>query len=263
MRPRTIAILVLAAAALPSPGMTAPGAASPPPDDSVYTALLAMHVREGHVNYAGLRHDDRLEKYLGMLSATDPEKLGSTAAKLAFWINAYNAFTVQLICDNYPVESINDLHFGGRIVGHVIGKTAWDRKFIMINGEEMTLNHIEHDIIREQFDEPRIHFALVCAAVSCPPLRSEAYTADELDGQLDDQAKTFMRDKTKNRFDLVKKEAYLSSILDWYGKDFGPDKAAVLAAVAKFLPRSVASAIEADTGAWKVSYLEYDWKLNE
>lgn len=232
-------------------------------DHGIYTGVLRAHVRGGHVDYAALCHDDRLTDYLTALSATIPDSLADDSSRLAFWLNAYNAFTLKAICDDYPVGSINDLHFGGLVVGTALNKTVWDRKFVVINGEKLSLNDIEHEIIRKRFGDPRIHFALVCAAKSCPPLRSEAYVAGRLDEQLAEQARLFFRDVTKNRFDVDAKVAHLSKILDWYGDDFGSDRAERLMTIAPYLPAEVAAAIRRDPESWRISHVEYDWSLNE
>ena len=237
----------------------APGVAG----DAVFSDLLATYVRGDRVNYAALCADDRLDHYTDYLSGVDPATLTDDAARLAFWINAYNAFTLKIICDNYPVESINDLHFGGLIIGQVLKKTVWHRKFIEIAGEKYSLNNIEHDIIREEFDDPRIHFALVCAAKSCPPLRAEAYAGSRLDEQLDDQARAFLAHPDKNRFDVNDKRADISKILDWYGGDFGEDTDDVLLYLTRYLPAEIAAAIRENPGEWKVEYTKYDWSLNE
>jgi hypothetical protein len=229
----------------------------------LFTELLAQYVHDGKVNYNELRKDDRLEKYLSQLSQTNPETIENDKDRLAFWINAYNAFTLKTICENYPVESIKDLSFGGSVLGKVLNTTAWDKKFIEINGMEMSLNHIEHEIIRKKFKDPRIHFALVCAAVSCPPLRSEAYEGYKLDEQLNEQGKIFFGDKSKNYFEVDKQVAHLSKILDWYGSDFGANGAELLRAIAPFLPAQIASAVEKNPDAWKIEYNDYDWSLNE
>ncbi len=110
-----------------------------------------------------------------------PQKIVNEKNRLAFWINAYNAFTLKFIIDEYPVESINDLHWGGLYLGSLLGTTIWDDEKIVINGTELSLNNIEHDIIRKKFNEERIHFALVCASISCPPLLNEAYEGYKLD----------------------------------------------------------------------------------
>ena len=159
-----------------------------------FTDLLSQYVSHALVDYEALCGDARFQPYLDALSATDPQGLPSGAARMAFWINAYNAFTLKIICDNYPVKSINDLHTGGLVVGSVLKKTIWHKKFFEINGEPMSLDHIEHKILRKNFNDPRIHFAIVCASLGCPPLRAEAYEAATLDEQLDDQARVFLAD---------------------------------------------------------------------
>lgn len=230
---------------------------------ALFTDLLNAYVADGRVDYARLCEDKRLDRYLSELSATDPDALPDDATKYAFWINAYNAFTLRAICGEYPINSINDLHFGGRIIGHILKKTVWDRKFIVINDEELSLNDIEHKIVRPRFKDYRAHFALVCAAKSCPPLRSEAFEGVLLDAQLDDQGRVFFAETRLNRFDRDERVAYLSKILDWYKGDFGNDDKTVLLAVANFLPEELADDIRKDPGAWKVRHTEYDWSLNE
>lgn len=231
--------------------------------DALFSAILADHVREGHVDYARLREDRRLEQYVAWLSVTDPDSAYSDpAARLAFWINAYNAYTLKLICDNYPVESINDLHFGGIVIGTVTNKTAWDNEFAVVGSATYSLNDIEHNIIRKRFSEPRIHFALVCAAVSCPPLRSEAYTRDDLEKQLDDQARVFLSEVTKNNFDMTTRTAHLSKIFAWYKDDFGSSEEALLRYLAPYLADDVAASMTADPTQWRIKHTDYDWRLN-
>jgi hypothetical protein len=245
------------------PGTGAPVVPSNAEAVALYTDVLADHVSEGRVDYRKLCEDERLESYISYLAATDPAAFPSDVDRLAFWLNAYNAFTLKIICDNYPVDSINDLHFGGRIIGHVTKKTVWDKEFAMVGGVTYSLNHIEHDIVRPVFADPRAHFALVCAAISCPVLRSEAYRGDRLDEQLDDQGRVFFAQTGKNRFDVEAKTAYLSKILDWYQGDFGDGDEEVLRYVARFLPENLASEILADPAGWKVKHTKYDWSLND
>ena len=228
-----------------------------------FTGVLRAYVNEGRVDYAGLVEDKSLDAYLAWLARTDPKTLADDASRFALWINAYNAYTLKLIRDNYPVESINDLHSGGRIIGHITKKTAWDKSFAVVGGETYSLNHIEHKIIRQVFDDPRAHFALVCAAKSCPPLRSEAYEGSRLDEQLDDQARTFFAQPQNNRFDVQTRTAHISRILDWYKGDFGESDSALLLAIARYLPQEVRESIESDPGAWKIHHTHYDWDLNE
>lgn len=234
------------------------------PDDALFTAVLRAHVDErGLVDYAALKTDARLEDYLASVAATDPAQLPGRAAQLAFWINAYNAYTLKLIVDNYPVKTINELATGGKYIGYLTGKTAWDIKFAEINGERMTLNHIEHDVIRERFKEPRIHFALVCAAVSCPPLRREAFTAEQLDAQLNEQAEIFLRDDVKNRFDARERRAELSKVFDWFKEDFGDTDAAVIAYASRFASWKTRRALLGGAARWSLGYTHYDWGLND
>jgi len=127
----------------------------------------------------------------------------------------------------------------------------------------MSLNHIEHNMVRKQFGDSRIHFALVCAAKSCPPLRSEAYEGYKLDRQLDDQGKVFFSEQEKNYFELDQRIAHLSKILDWYEKDFGRNKKDVLLYITRFLTDELAADIRAYSKEWKVKYTDYDWSLND
>ena len=227
------------------------------------TAVLRGYVRAGKVQYAPLCKDGRLKDSIAQLAGTNPDTLPDQNAKLAFWINAYNAYTIQAICGRYPIKSINDLHGGGLVLGSIMNTTVWDRDFVVINNKKMTLNHIEHKIVRPLFHDPRAHFALVCASKSCPALRFEAFEGNRLDEQLNDQGMLFFADPYRNRFDVPEKKATLSKILDWYSKDFGPDRKTVLLFVARFLPDDLAASIRSEPEAWKISYLDYDWSLNE
>jgi hypothetical protein len=264
----SVLCLLLACAALGCSGAkiqpidTTAGAAVTNPE-SLFGATLEDYVAGGRVDYRGLCDDDRLAQYIGYLARTDPAGIESENARLAFWINAYNAYTLKVICDNYPVESINDLHFGGLAVGTVTRKTIWHKEFAVIGGETYSLNHIEHEIIRPVYDDPRAHFALVCAAKSCPPLRSEAYTGGRLDEQLDDQGRVFFADAEKNRFDAASKTAHLSKILDWYAGDFGDGREELLSFIARYLPPDIRDGILEAPADWRVKHTHYDWSLNE
>jgi len=238
-------------------------AAGEPVSNVLYTAVLEEYVQDGRVDYSGLCEDERFASYVNQLATVDPDTIGDNDERLAFWINLYNAYTLKIICDNYPLESINDLHLGGLVVGTVLKKTVWDKKFVKTDGEELSLNHVEHEIIRSEFRDPRAHFAIVCASVSCPPLRAESYEGGRLGDQLDDQARIFFSEPDKNYFDVEKKEAHLSKILDWFSKDFGGNDEEILLFVSTYLPKDLASAIRADPTEWKIKYTDYDWRLNE
>ena len=233
------------------------------PHHKLLTKILADNVKDGFVNYKGLENDSLFIEYIKQLKSSNPGKLKSSADRLAFWINAYNAYTIKIILDNYPIESINELHSGGRILAHIFKSTVWDKDFVVINKRKMTLNEIEHEIIRKKFKEPRIHFALVCASISCPSLRNEAYEGYKLNEQLEDQAKIFFNDRTKNKFDLKNRTAFLSKILDWYDSDFGNNDEEVLLFVAKYLPEKLSKDIQENTEEWDIDYLPYSWDLNE
>lgn len=228
---------------------------------SLFTDILNKHVKNGLVNYKELKKDKRLDAYLKQLTNTVPEKLGRNE-KLAFWINAYNAFTLQVIVENYPIESINELHTGGRIIGHILGKTVWDKEFVTINNKKYSLNDIEHKILRKM-DEPRIHFAIVCASISCPALRNEAFEAEKIEQQLQEEAIKFLNDKARNDFDVTRKTASLSKIFDWFEEDFGSNDEEVLTYTAQFLDVDVAKNIKSNLTKWEIVYKDYNWDLNE
>jgi Protein of unknown function, DUF547 len=220
-------------------------------DHSQWDRLLKKHVSEkGFVDYAGFKKDAaELKKYLDLVSQKAPASSWSKDDQLAYWINAYNAFTVQLIIDNYGVASIKDI--GSKIKIPFVN-TPWDIKFINIEGKKMDLNNIEHGIIRKKFDDPRIHFALVCAAKSCPKLRNEAFVGSKLNEQLDDQGRDFLNDNTKNI--VTKSKASLSKILSWYGGDFTKS-----APIADWVNKYAKTKMDKNAS---ISHLDYNWELN-
>jgi len=205
-----------------------------------FEAILQKHVKNGLVNYAGIKADGKLEGYLDYLASHTPSETDKSKAALAFWMNAYNAYTIKLITDNYPLESIMDLD-GGKV---------WDRKWIKMGGKTYSLNNIEHDIIRPVFNEPRIHFAVVCAAKSCPPLDNKAFFAKTVDAHLERLTKSFINNPKFNQ--LTEKKATVTPIFDWYGKDFGSVKEYVRKYAAIDLPEK-----------FKLGFTNYDWSLNE
>lgn len=230
-------------------------------DHQLFTEILNDYVKKGLVDYENLRKDNRLPKYLDQLSKTSIEVL-TRNEKLAFWINTYNAFTLFIINENYPLESITDLHTGGRIIGYLLGKTVWDKEFVTINNKKYSLNDIEHKILRKM-NEPRIHFAIVCASISCPELRNEAFEAEKLETQLEEQAIKFINDPSRNKFDFEKREAKISEIFNWFEEDFGDSEEEVLMFVADYLADDIASDIKNNISKWDVSYMDYNWGLNE
>jgi hypothetical protein len=221
---------------------------------AILNRVLTNYVRDARVNYASLKaHSQDLNQYLEEVAAISradfkqwPEK-----QQIAFLINVYNAYTFRLILDHYPVKSIKEI--GGR------WSNPWDQPVVHLFGQTLTLNAVEHKMLRKDYNEPRIHFALVCAAKGCPPLRGEAYVATRLDGQLDDQAKQFLADTQKNRVDASGRTVYLSPIFKWYGEDFAKKSGSVLAFVKSYWPVITPSNYE----NFKIRYTDYDWSLNE
>ncbi len=162
------------------------------------------------------------------------------------------------------LAALTDLNWGGMIISQILGKTIWDKKFITINKTQYSLNDIEHGISRKNFKDPRVHFALVCASLSCPVLRSEAYTSDKLNNQLNEQGKLFVNNQHKNRFDLKNRVAYLSKIFDWYKSDFGKSNKDLLLYISRYLNNpAVVKSIKNNTDKWDIEYLPYNWCLND
>lgn len=210
-----------------------------------WTDLLQAHVnKKGLVDYKGFQKDrDKLDDYVDYLSSQKPDKTWSVEEQLAFYINAYNAFTLQLVLDNYPVKSIKDI---GGIKGPFL------KKDFTIGGKKFSLAGIEKGILTPM-DESRIHFAINCASMSCPKLMNEAYTADKIDKQLDQAAKGFMNsDKNK----ISKDNPKVSSVFKWYKKVFTQNGKTVIEFINQY------SKTKIDKGA-ELQYLDYDWSLNE
>jgi len=213
-----------------------------PADHRQWTDVLQAYVSEnGAVDYKGLQNNKSgLESYLKLLSANAPNDEWSIDAKKAYWINAYNAFTIQLILKNYPLKSIKDL------------KRPWGLSFIKIDGGKITLNTIEHEILRPMGD-PRIHFAIVCASKSCPKLLNYAYESETLDQQLDHVAKMFINDPSRNS--ISQSNVKISKIFKWFKTDF-PKSEAFIAFLNNYSTIKILAKAEID-------YLNYSWNLNE
>ncbi|MBI1367121.1 MAG: DUF547 domain-containing protein [Planctomycetes bacterium] len=223
-------------------------------DHSAFDALLRKYVNDkGGVDYAGLMRDrDRLSAYVKSLDSAPFEQMGRDQ-KLALLINAYNAFTLTLILDHYDggkLKSIRDIPDARR----------WDAVRWKFAGQIWSLNQIEHEQIRPHFAEPRIHFALVCAAVGCPPLRSQAYVADRLEQQLADQARYVHTHDRWYRLDAEHNAVHLTQLYNWYGGDFKQAAESVLAFAARYAPalKQRLNAGQTPTIQW----LDYDWSLN-
>lgn len=222
-------------------------------DHGLYGELLKKYVKDGLVNYQGFKDEEaKLDAYLKVLEDTDTEKLSLNERK-AFYINAYNAYTIKLILTRYPdVKSIWDL--GSRIFRW---NSPFKKKIARLDHTEMSLDRIEHGILRPRFKDPRIHFAVNCASKSCPPLRSEPYRGDILDQQLDEMARAFINDPQYNR--LQGTTLYVSSIFKWFKGDFGDD---IIGFFHRYAQGDFKKALESRRDLLKVEYLHYDWSLN-
>lgn len=222
-------------------------------DHSRYAGVLKRHVRNGLVDYEALKANRApLDKYLEKMGAVDPDTL-SRNGQLAFYINLYNAATLQLIIDHYPIESIKD-------IGSIFS-SPWKARFVQLNGRLVSLDHIEHEIIRPRFQEPRVHFALNCSAMSCPPLRGEPYTANTLEEELARATTEFINDGKNNFF--VGRVLYVSKIFDWFSEDFPDDLPHWLKRYARGTLFESLDDTDNNGGSLRVDYLDYDWSLND
>lgn len=233
----TIIILLLAIVSIA-------GVGEPKFDHSPWDRLLKKHVSDnGNVNYEGFKRDIvELDSYLSLLSATKPKSDWSRNDAMAYWINAYNAFTVKLMLNNYPLKSIMSIN-GGK---------AWDLQFIKIQGESYSLNNIEHDILRNKYPDPRIHFAVNCASVSCPKLFNSAFFAEGLNEKLEKAAREFINNSSKNV--LSANKAQVSKLFDWYKGDFTKE-----GTVADYINKYSTTKLTTP----KITYKEYNWSINK
>jgi hypothetical protein len=225
---------------------------SKPITHEAWDALLKKHVgADGFVDYkAFLRDTLDLRRYLRQLESAHPnDKNWPRDAQMAYWINAYNAYTIELILRNYPVESIKDIKKGIAFVNSV-----WDIKFIKIQGYTYDLNNIEHNILRPVFKDARVHAAVNCASFSCPRLLNEAYTPEKLDQQLTQSMRGWVNDPLRNR--IGKEKAAISEIFKWFKGDFERDAGSVRA----YLNRYSDVQLDANTD---ISHIDYDWRLND
>ena len=215
----------------------------------IFDELLRTHVKDGLVDYPAIRADAQFPIYLSQLDRIDPNVLTTHNQRLAFWINAYNAFAIKGILDRYsPVSYVGRYrYFIGRNY-HVGGRT-------------INLYDLERQVLIKQFQEPLIHFAIVCASTSCPKLQPWTYDADQLNVQLDRVARDFINDPTRNRFDRKNKVASLSMIFKWFDDDFSRAAGSVLAYITRYVsdPELVQDLMRSD---YRLEYLDYDWSLN-
>ncbi|TMM59608.1 DUF547 domain-containing protein [Maribacter algarum] len=212
------------------------------PNHELWNTLLTTYVNDkGDVDYKSFLNDiSSLEEYLGHLAENSPKKDWSKNEKLAYYINLYNAATVKLILDNYPTKSIKDI------------KNPWGKDWVKIGKGLLSLGDIEHKVLRKM-NEPRIHFAINCASFSCPKLLNKAFTASQMEAQLQKTTHDFINDKTRNI--ISKHKIQLSNIFKWYKKDFTENGSLI-----DYIKPYTEVNIDVDTD---INYLKYDWNLNE
>lgn len=214
---------------------------SAPISHQLWNSILKENVsKEGLVDYQGINSDQSFQTYLDLLAANHPNDSWTKNEQLAYWINAYNAFTVKLIIDNWPVSSIKDI------------SSPWKKSFIKIDKQTYSLNDIEHEILRKRFNEPRIHFAINCASFSCPVLAPYAFQSKTINVQLDEVTSSFMNDPKRN--EIGKEVIRISKIFKWFTGDFTRN-----GTLAEFIDLYTPVRI---TNATKIEYLEYNWSLN-
>lgn len=267
-----LAGLVIAAAPLAAQGF----------DHAELDSVLARYVQDSRVDYATLKADRSiLDRYLDKVAGVSAEVFAAwpESEQVAYLINAYNAYMLQIVIDNYPIKGSGFFKkltapkrfaFPSSSVRHIDG--VFDGIRHGVAGRELTLDEVEHGILRAEYNEPRVHFALVCAATSCPPLREEAYRGARLEAQLDDQGRQFLNDPRLNRFELERRRVYLSKVFDWFGGDFrqfagergyqGDETVnGVLNFVSRYLVDRVVRFLEG--GDYEVRFSSYDWTLND
>jgi hypothetical protein len=241
-----------------------------------YGEVLKAYVKNGRVDYASLQKNrtgiDNFMKQINGVNA-DEYKSWSREQQLTFWINTYNGWFLQIVIDRYPIR-------GSRLLGVLYPEKSvqriagiWDNIKTRAAGREVSLNDIEHKILRPIFQEPRIHFSIVCASVGCPLLRSEPFRADFLQSQLEDAARAFINNSSKVRWNADRNTLELSRIFDWFADDFqttadeswkklySKKNAGPVAFMSKYLPTDAAAALH--KSAAKIEYFDYDWTLND
>jgi len=210
---------------------------------SIWEMMLKMYIDvKGNVNYKKFKeNEEMLDDFLEVLAETKIDKSWTEKDKIAFWINVYNAYTIKLILNNYPVESIKDI------------RKPWDRKFFIIDGEYLSLGAVEHEILRKKFTEPRIHFAINCASKSCPRIVQIPYTGKNLEKLLERQTKEYINNAAVN--DVNKKSYELSKLFSWFSKDFKKAEGSVINFINKYSLVPISN--QTNKG-----FKNYDWALN-
>lgn len=237
-----------------------PGLLYARPDiDIQITNFLQKYTTQNGVKYYQLKNNLEWKTLIEDFQKIPLPK--SRDARFAYWLNAYNLMTIKLISDNYPVKSITNLHlFGSIYIGYIFNQTIWQSWNFQLHNKNYTLDQIEHEIIRTQFKDFRAHAAMVCAARSCPPLGKEAYHADKLDSQLNEQMVRWLANPEKNYYQTTNNTLYISSIFKWFEDDFYSTNKDLKSVINPYLSKVIQKKINNKTN---IRFLEYNWDLNE
>ena len=227
-----------------------------------WNQFLQRYVKNGLVNYTSILKDPKeFSKIVSTLESVtrDEYSVWSESQKKAFWINAYNIGAMKHILDNYPIKKafgLSALRYPANSIQQI--QDVWDKPVLNLLGQKVSLNHIENEVLRKEFHDPRIHLAIVCASIGCPVLREEAYATERLDLQLDDQVKQFVKTPSKFRYDAKRDILFLSPIFKWFGEDF-EKRGGIISFLKDYSPPDTASKL---SNATHIEWQDYDWSLN-
>jgi hypothetical protein len=230
---------------------------------STWAEVLSTYAHNGRINYQALKANENvLKRSVQSIEILSRGEYGSFGVKqkMAFWINAYNMGVIKTIVENYPIKrgfSIKSLVYPANSIQQIAN--VWDKPVLRMLGQDASLNEIENNILRSEFKDSRVHFVIVCASIGCPVIRSEAYTAENLDRQLLEQIHLFLSDPEKVRYERIQDVLYVSPIFKWFGQDF-QRMGGVIAFIKKYAPADSFNDLSERT---KIEWLGYDWNLNE
>ena len=230
---------------------------------SDWQRILIAYTHEGRVNYMALKgRDSDLKASIQTIESLSKGEYESfnTKQKMVFWINAYNIGVTKTIVDNYPIKrgfNIKALAYPANSIQQI--SNVWYTPVLSSLEQQVSLNDIENKFLRPEFKDPRVHFAIVCASIGCPVIRSEAYTAEKLDQQLSEQIRKFLNDPQKSRYDSLKNVLYLSPIFKWFSEDF-KQMGGVIVFIKKYAPADLFNGLSEQT---RIEWLGYNWSLNE
>jgi len=224
-------------------------------DHSIFDRILKTYVNnQGLVDYNGIAADQSFNSYMESLKTAQTDSMSSDG-QLAFWINAYNAVTIDKVIKWKPKKSVRETF----VPGVWTGTKFFTSREHTVAGEQLSQDDIEHEILRKQLKEPRIHFVIICASSGCPPLPRFAYTEDNVQAKLEDETRKYINSKRGTQIDTAKNTLYLSKLFDWFAGDFEYKSGSVLDFIKPYLDESALAFVEQNP---KIKYLHYDWALN-